>query len=206
MQDFRLYVILDVDVCDSAGVFLNIAREVISGGADAVQLRAKFCSDRRIIQLGTIIKNLTDRRKTLFILNDRADLASAVNADGVHLGQEDLPLRYARKILKKNKIIGISTHNLTEAKEAQAQGADYIGVGPIFPTPFKPKSVALTPKILSRVKTQVKIPFVALGGVNLDNLSQIRRAGGGAVAVCRAVLTAKNPLIATREFKKRLYS
>lgn len=183
----------------------KVASEIISGKADVLQLRAKHSCDCNILKIGRQIKKLTQGNKTLFVLNDRADLARIINADGVHLGQEDLPLKDARKILGSRKIIGISTHSLRQAYAAEKQGADYIGIGPIFPTATKPGSVPLTIKIITKIKHKIKIPFVAIGGISLKNLGQVLSAGAGGVAVSRAILTASDITEATRKFRKRLY-
>ncbi len=205
MRDFRLYVILDVDIAGLEGDIVEIARKTISAGADILQLRAKSCSDRRILKIGRAIKNLVRKSKVLFVLNDRADLARIIDADGLHLGQEDLPVKDARNILGNNKIIGLSTHSVEEAKEAERQKADYIAIGPIFPTATKPGASALRPDIITEVKDKIKIPFVAVGGINLDNLDQVKAGGAGRLAVCRAIITAKDVFAATKEFRQRLY-
>ncbi|MBL7091880.1 MAG: thiamine phosphate synthase [Candidatus Omnitrophica bacterium] len=205
MRDFRLYVILDVDIAGPGGDIVEIARKTISAGADILQLRAKSCSDRRILKIGRAIKNLVRKSKVLFVLNDRADLARIIDADGLHLGREDLPVKDARNILDNNKIIGLSTHSVEEAKEAERQKADYIAIGPIFPTATKPQSIALTPGIITKIKDKVKIPFVAVGGINLDNLDQVKAGGAQRVAVCRAIITAKDVFAVTKEFRQRLY-
>ncbi len=170
-----------------------------------MQLRAKESSDRQILKAGQTIKHLAHRAKRLFILNDRADLARIIGADGVHLGQEDLPIKDARKILGKNKIVGLSAHNLNQARKAQQQGADYIGIGPIFSTTAKPKTVPLSPKIITKIKQKINIPFVAIGGINLDNLEQVMLAGAQRIAVSRAILTAEDVFTATKAFRQRLY-
>ena len=206
MRDFRLYVILDVESAGLEGDIVEIARKTISAGADILQLRAKSCSDRRILKIGRAIKNLVRKSKVLFVLNDRADLARIIDADGLHLGQEDLPVKDARNILDNNKIIGLSTHSVEEAKEAERQKADYIAIGPIFPTATKPGASALRPDIITEVKDKIKIPFVAVGGINLDNLDQVKAGGAQRVAVCRAIITAKDVSAATKEFRRRLWS
>lgn len=206
MQDFRLYVILDVDVCSQYGDIAEIARQTISGGADILQLRAKNISDRQILKIVGNLKDLTHKSKTPSILNDRADLVRIAGANGVHLGQGDLPVKEARKILGKNKIIGLSTHSVEEAVAAEKQGADYIGIGAIFPTDTKPAAPVLTPEIIAKVKDKVKVPFVAIGGINLDNLDQVLSCGAQRVAVCRAIVGAKDVLAVTKEFRRRLYN
>lgn len=206
MRDFRLYVILDADVCKAHGDIEEIARKIILGGAEMLQLRAKHLPDRQVLTLGQTIWRLAGKAKTLFILNDRADLAFALDADGVHLGQNDLPVKEARKILGKNKIIGFSTHSVEQAEQAETLGADYLSIGPIFATALKPEVLPLTAKIIAQVKDKVSLPFVAVGGINLDNLDEILQQGTQRVAVCRAIITAKDVLSATKQFRQKLYS
>lgn len=205
MRDFRLYVILDVDITGLGGDIVEIARKTISAGADILQLRAKSLSDRQILKIGRAIKNLVRKSKALFVLNDRADLARIIEADGLHLGQEDLPVKDARNILDNNKIIGLSTHSVEEAHAAEREKVDYIAIGPIFRTATKPKATALGPEIITRVKNKVRIPFVAVGGINLKNLDQVLTCGAQRIAVCRAIITAKDVCAATKEFRRRLY-
>ncbi|MFC1632467.1 thiamine phosphate synthase [Candidatus Omnitrophota bacterium] len=205
MQDFRLYVIVDADICAGAGGnILKIARRVVSAGADLLQLRAKNATDRKILALGRKIKKITKDTATRLIINDRADLAKIIGADGVHLGQGDLPVKEARKILGKDQIIGLSTHGLKQAVAAEQQGADYIGLGPIFTTATKPGVRCLTPKIITQIKAKIKIPFVAIGGITLKNIGQITARGAQRVAVCRAIVEAKDVGKTAKAFKQRL--
>lgn len=205
MRDFRLYVILDIDICNRYGNIIEIAKKVISAGADVLQLRAKGYPDSKTVEIGRSIKSLIKEDEALFIINDRVDLTSVTGADGVHLGQQDLSIKDARKILGVDKIIGISTHNIEEASRAENQGADYIGIGPIFATTTKPETAPLTPGILTEIKNKVGIPFVAIGGINLDNLDQILSCGVKRIAVCSAIITARDVFAATKEFRQRLY-
>ena len=199
-----LYVILDRDICSSVGDIVEIAGKVILGGADILQLRAKTASDEQILKIGQAIKDIARKNKVPFVLNDRVDLARIIDLDGVHLGQEDLSIKEARRILGNNKIIGLSTHSVKQAVEAQGQGADYIGLGPIFATATKPKTTPLSPEIIAKIKDKIKIPFVVTGGINLDNLEQVLTHGAKRVAVCSAIITAKDVLNTTKEFKLRL--
>ena len=170
-----------------------------------LQLRAKQLSDRQVVTLAHSIKKPAKKNRVKIILNDRADLALAADVDGVHLGQEDLPVKVARKILGRNKIIGVSAHNPAQAKKAQQQGADYIGVGPIFTTATKPKTAAVATQMISKIQARVSLPCVAIGGITLSNLKQVLAAGAQAVAVCRAITLSGNPAGATRIFRQRLY-
>jgi len=158
-------------------------------GVKWIQYREKDKSRREIYAEAVRLRKLTKEFNAVFIVNDHADIALAVNADGVHLGQEDLPLKMARKILGKKKIIGISTHNIEQAMDAEAGSADYIGFGPIFHTKTKaagePKGIIM----LREIKSHVKIPVVAIGGINLENLESVLNSGAAAVAVASAILS-----------------
>lgn len=200
---YRLYVIVDRKACGKRDL-VYVAKEAIAGGADIIQLRDKEASVKELIGLGRAIRNLTRRSKALFIMNDRPDVAKAVDADGVHLGQYDLPIDVARSVLGKNKIVGLSTHSLRQAQEAQIDGADYIGVGPIFPTPTKPEYKAVGTGLIEKVKDKIKISFVAIGGIDESNIDEILAAGATRVAVVRAVCAAKDIRSAARHLKERL--
>lgn len=166
----------------------EIVTIVLSSGARCIQYREKDKSRRDIYREALILRKLTNEFGAVFIVNDYTDIALAVNADGVHLGQKDLPLKEARKILGKEKIMGVSTHNIDEAIAAEAGGADYIGFGPVFHTATKdagkPKGIAM----LKEIKKHVKIPVVAIGGINAGNLESVLKSGVDAVAVSSAII------------------
>ncbi|MBT9537507.1 MAG: thiamine phosphate synthase [Nitrospirae bacterium] len=164
----------------------EIVTIVLSAGVRWIQYREKDKSRRDIYRGALMLRELTDKFRASLIVNDYADIAIAVNADGVHLGQDDLPLKEARKILGKEKIIGISTHSIEQAIAAEAGGADYIGFGPIFHTETKdagkPKGIAA----LREIKKIIKIPVVAIGGIKTENLKSVIDAD--AVAVSSAII------------------
>jgi thiamine-phosphate pyrophosphorylase len=169
---------------------------------DVIQLRSKKLSDRPLYELGREIKELAEKHKKLFIVDDRVDLAKAVDADGVHLGQEDLPIREARKIWgKSGKIIGYSTHSLEQALRAEREGADYIGVGPIFSTPTKPDYPAVGLKLIQKVKRRISIPFVAIGGIDESNVREVLAQGATRVACVRAIFGYDNTYSAAKRLK-----
>jgi thiamine-phosphate pyrophosphorylase len=142
--------------------------------------------------------------KTLFIVNDYVDVAVAALADGVHLGQEDLSLKQARKILGKNRIIGISCHNLAQALKAQKEGADYIGIGPIYPTATKPGYPGIGLKAAAELKNKIKIPYFAIGNIGEGNIEQITAVGIRRIAVCRAILESGDSQKAAKRLYKKL--
>jgi thiamine-phosphate pyrophosphorylase len=167
----------------------EMALTVLKAGVKWVQYRDKEKSRREVYEQSVILRKLTRDFNAVFIVNDYADIALAVDADGVHLGQEDLPLREARKIMGRNKIIGISTHSLRQAEEADKEGADYIGFGPVFHTATKEAGEPKGTEVLRDVKSAVRIPVVAIGGINLKNLNSVLDAGADAVAIASAILS-----------------
>lgn len=161
---------------------------VLRAGIRWIQYREKNKPRRDIYNEAALLRKLTAEFKASFIVNDHADIALAVNADGVHLGQEDLPLKEARKILGKTKIIGISTHSIEQAIEAEAGGADYVGFGPVFHTKTKDAGKPKGIQMLKEVKKHVKIPVIAIGGITSGNLQSVLDSGADAVAVASAIL------------------
>jgi thiamine-phosphate pyrophosphorylase len=181
-----LYLITDRII---SGLSLTeIAKQAISAGIRLIQLREKNMSRRELYKEAISIRALTMQYHITFIINDYVDIALTVNADGVHLGQEDMPIKEVRKILGKNKIIGISTHSLKQAIDAQRSGADYIGFGPIFKTTTKDAGNPKGVKPLIEIKKHIKIPVVAIGGITVENAFLALKAGADAVAVVSGIL------------------
>ncbi len=160
----------------------KIAEIVLRAGVRFVQYREKNRTRREIYEEALILRDLTRRHEAALIINDHADIALAVGAEGVHLGQEDLPLKEARKIMGK-KIIGISTHDQAQAKEAEESGADYIGFGPLFETRTKDAGIPKGVEALRLTVETVGIPVVAIGGINMDNIESVLATGAAAVAM-----------------------
>jgi thiamine-phosphate pyrophosphorylase len=170
-----------------------ILHDLLKGGAGVIQLRAKEMASKELFGLAVEARSLTRNAACLFIVNDRADIALAAETDGVHLGQEDLPLSVARRILGPKRIIGISTHDLDQAREAEAGGADYIGFGPIFGT--NTKQTGYSPRGLSMLREickTVKIPIVAIGGITETNVTQVWDAGANAAAIISDLMGASD--------------
>jgi len=161
----------------------------ISSGIKTIQLREKLLSKKDIYKEALAIRALTLRRNVTFIVNDYIDIALAVDADGVHLGQDDMPVKEARKIIGRGKIIGVSTHSLRQALDAEASGADYIGFGPIFKTRTKdagePKGIIS----LKKLGEQVNIPIAAIGGITYNNAREVLNNGADAIAVASGILS-----------------
>ncbi len=187
-----LYAIFDPN--QSRGRPLSaILRDLLAGGVGIIQLRAKETAAKEFLRLAREMRGLTRPAGCLFIVNDRLDIALAAEADGVHLGQEDLPLAIARKLMGREKIIGISTHDLAQAKEAERGGADYIGFGPIFGTFTKDTGYSPRgPAMLKEIRKAVKIPIVAIGGITESNISQVWEAGADAAAIISDLMGAED--------------
>lgn len=192
MIDYRLYVIT-ADLPEQNTTHLGIAKEAICGGATVVQLREKKAESGELLQLAHEIKKLTEKAQIPFIINDRLDVGLAVDADGVHLGQQDIPIEVARRLLGSQRIIGVSATNLREAIEAEQQGADYLGVGPIFSTPSKDDAAKpMGLHGLRAIRRNVGIPLVAIGGICEENVDQVLRAGADGIAVISAIAGASD--------------
>ncbi|MEK6725844.1 MAG: thiamine phosphate synthase [Deltaproteobacteria bacterium] len=180
---------------------IELAKRVLAGGSRVLQLRGKGLSSKELLRQSREIGLLARKAGSLFIVNDRADIALLSNADGVHLGQDDLPIAEARKILGKGRVIGLSTHDLEQALKAEQEGADYIGFGPVFKTETKAGAEeAKGLQALREVKKSVNIPVVAIGGINLENLKEVIDTGTDCAAVISAILKADDIEGATRKF------
>jgi thiamine-phosphate pyrophosphorylase len=200
--DYSLYLVTDRSFLGSQSIEKAV-EEAIKGGVTVVQLREKNLSTREFYNLGLRLKTITSYYKVPLFINDRVDIALAIDADGVHLGQSDMELNIARKILGKDKLIGISTENLSQAKQAELDGADYIGVGAVFYTSTKNdinKPIEL--EGLKEICSNIKIPKIAIGGININNLKEIFRAGADGAALVSAILDNENILEASNKLLK----
>ncbi len=175
------------------------------GGADVIQLRAKELTTRELIEEARRCLLVTKAAGVPLIINDRADVARVVGADGVHLGQDDLPVAAAREILGPGRVVGQSTHGVEQALAGAAEGADYLGFGPLFSTPTKPGYPPVGLGVVRQVVAAVHIPIVAIGGIEQRNLDSVLEAGAHCVAVVRAVCAAPDPERASRALKRALH-
>ncbi len=191
LEAARLYVLLSVSQC-SAALDWTIA-EAAAGGAHIVQLREKGLSDRELYDRARQVRHWTRQAGVLFILNDRPDLARLVEADGVHLGQEDLPVKEARRILGPDALIGVSTHNLDQVRQAVLDGASYLGVGPTFPSSTKDFADFPGPQFVREAMTETTLPAFVIGGVNLNTIDAAVAAGARRVAVSQVIARADDP-------------
>ncbi|MDI3482023.1 MAG: thiamine-phosphate pyrophosphorylase [Tepidanaerobacteraceae bacterium] len=186
-MDYRLYAVTDRSYLD--GISLSLAVELaIRGGATIIQLREKHISSREFYKLALEIKRVTRRYDIPLIINDRVDIALAVDADGVHVGQEDIPADVVRRIIGPGRILGVSAKTVDEASKAERDGADYLGVGAVFPTPTKPESEAIGIEGVRRIKEAVRIPVVAIGGITKENAYEVMlKTGADGISSVSAV-------------------
>jgi thiamine-phosphate pyrophosphorylase len=202
LKQSKLYLILDAQVL-SYKELLSQLKAGVRGGVDIVQLRSKNGSARDILDFCKEARKIT-AKKALFIVNDRIDLAILTKADGVHLGQDDISYKDARRMMGKKAIIGVSCQQMEQAKLAQRQGADYIGFGSIFKTQTKPERQPMQLDLLKEVVQTIKIPVFPIGGISVKNLNQITSLGVKRIAVCRDILLAKDASKAVKELKNIL--
>lgn len=202
MVDWGLYVITDAKLSRGRS-HLEVIRAAIAGGATVVQYREKEGTTRQMMEEARALRELARQAGVPFIVNDRVDIALAVDADGVHVGQDDMPAPLARKLMGPEKIVGVSVDNLEQALQAERDGADYVGAGPILATPTKPDAA---PPIglegLAEICRQVSIPVVAIGGINETNAAAVIAAGAAGVAVVSAVVAAPDVEAAARRLRE----
>jgi len=197
-----LYVIIDTDALKGRS-HVEVTTEVIRGGARIIQLRDKTMYKKELLSIAQEIRTLCTEQNVLFIMNDYLDIALAAEADGLHVGQKDLPVKVARELLPVDMILGCSVTTLEQAVSAEADGADHIAVGSIYPTPTKETAKVVGLETLRQVRQKTPLPLVAIGGITRDSIAEIRAAGADSAAVISAVLGANSPEEAAREIVDR---
>lgn len=200
LDEKKLYLITNSDNFETEDDFLNAVASALQGGVDILQFREKKMPACKILELGKKLKQLCLQYDATFIINDRIDIAALLEADGIHLGQDDLDVKSARAILGENAIVGISTQTPEHALKAIEDGADYIGVGPVYDTPTKTDCPKIREEYLKWVTENISLPIFAIGGIDLDNIDEIINNGINKVAVVRAILNAKSPQKAAEDF------
>jgi len=200
LKSYRLCVIINRPFFKDTQDLVRVARKIANSAGVIIQLRDKESDKKTVLETAIALKKQLARTKSLFIVNDHVDIAKLVDADGVHLGQTDLPLPAARKFLGRDKIIGISCLSLKDALLAQGQGADYLGVGPVFATSTKSECAPLGRELVKSVIKKSKIPVFAIGGINEVSITEVLALGASRVAVSSAICTATDPVLATRSF------
>lgn len=200
--DYSLYLVTDRKLARGRSTF-EIIKAAVDGGTTVVQLREKECSTREFIAQALAIKDFLRARRVPLIINDRLDVAQAVKADGVHLGQTDMPLEMAKGILGDSMIIGLSAESLQDAIEAEKGGADYLGVSPIYATPTKTDTAPpLGLAGLRQIRKAVRLPLVGIGGLNRENCAEVIRSGADGAAVVSAIVAADDPEAAAATLKQ----
>ena len=194
----RLHVLTDITLQNRFS-HLDLAEMAVLGGADTIQYRQKRGSTREMIEVARKMKSICSNAGIPFIVNDRVDIALAVNADGVHLGQDDFPAHLARRLLGRDRIIGGSAGSIEEARKCLGEGVDYIGFGPVYTTTSKSDAgPAVGIETIKQVSNEIPLPIIAIGGVSSENTMDVIRAGANGIAVISAVCCQEDPELATR--------
>ncbi|MEH6936249.1 thiamine phosphate synthase [Bacillus sp. JJ664] len=197
--DYKLYLVTDRAVLGERDLIQSV-EAAIKGGTTIVQLREKNCSSLDFYELALRVKEVTSRYNVPLIINDRLDIALAIEADGLHIGQEDLPLAVARKIVGEEMIIGVSATTLEEALLAQKQGADYVGIGSVYPTNTKLDAKPVSLEELIVIREAISIPIVGIGGINEDNVTDLMKTKIDGVAIVSAILGKEDIKAAAENF------
>ena len=201
MPDLFLYLVTDRELSRGRSI-VDIVRAAVAGGVTCVQLREKRCATREFVDEARAVHELLAGTGIPLIINDRIDVALAVGAEGVHLGQTDMLIADARRVVGKDMLIGISAECVDDAVRAQAEGADYVGISPVFSTPTKTDTApALGLDGVARIRAAVSLPLVGIGGIGTDNAADVIRAGCDGVAVVSAIVSAADPRKAAAELK-----
>jgi thiamine-phosphate pyrophosphorylase len=199
--DFKLYLITDRKLFNAQCSMYLAIEAALMGGVKFIQLREKDLPTRKLLDMAYWMLGLTKEYNAKLLINDRVDIALAVNADGVHLGQKSLPAHAVRKIAGNKLLIGVSTHSFDEAAGAEEDGADFITLGPIYQTPSKLKyGNPVGIDVLRRVKSRVSIPVLPIGGIKMDKVKEVMDAGADGVALISAILAAEDIMGTTKEF------
>jgi len=199
LKDCKLYLLVSESLCHHGSG--PAIRESLSAGVNIVQIREKEMTDRQLLEHGKRVREWTRAAGAILIMNDRPDLAVAIDADGVHVGQDELPVREVRQIVGSRRMIGVSTHNIEQARQAVLDGADYLGVGPTFPTTTKSfaehEYAGLS--FIRQIAAEITLPWFAIGGINADNLQEALQAGAQRIAISSAICSHEHPSQITRE-------
>ena len=195
--DLSLYLVTDNS--NDEEKFLNTIEEAIKGGVSVVQIREKTADTLDFYNLALKVKEITTNYNIPLIINDRVDVALAIDADGVHVGQSDMPCDVTRKLIGPDKILGVSAATIDEAKKAESDGADYIGTGAVFPTSTKDDAPSVTKQELKEIVESINIPVVAIGGINLENACELIDTGIAGLSVVSAIMSSDNPKKSSEE-------
>lgn len=200
-MDYSLYLCTERSYLSDT-TLEQAVEDAIEGGCTVVQLREKDCDSKEYYELAKSLKKITDSHGVPLIIDDRVDIALAVDAAGVHVGQSDLPADVVRRILGPGKIIGVTAKTLEQAKKAKADGADYLGVGAMYPSTTKTDAIGIGKETLQQICQEVDLPVVAIGGITADKVPELKKCGIAGVAVISAILGAKDRKASAIEFRK----
>lgn len=199
MNEIDLSLYLVTDNSDDEEKFLKTIEEGIKGGVSVVQIREKTADTLDFYNLALKVKEITTKYNVPLIINDRVDVALAIDADGVHVGQTDMPCDVTRKLIGEDKILGISAATIQEAEKAEKDGADYLGTGAVFPTQTKDDASSVTKEELKEIVESVDIPVVAIGGITLENAHELNDTGIAGLSVVSAIMSSDNPKKSSEE-------
>ena len=202
MKNIDLSLYLVTDKSDDVEKFLKTIEEAIKGGVSVVQIREKTADTLDFYNLALKVKEITQKYDVPLIINDRVDVALAIDADGVHVGQSDMPCDVTRALVGPDKIVGVSAATIEEARKAESDGADYIGTGAVFPTATKDDAPKITKKDLKEIVESINIPVVAIGGITLDNAHELTDTGIAGLSVVSAIMSSENPKKSSKELLK----
>lgn len=202
MKNLDLSLYLVTDKSDDVEKFLKTIEEGIKGGVSVVQIREKTADTLDFYNLALKVKEITTKYDVPLIINDRVDVALAIDAEGVHVGQSDMPCDVTRKLVGPDKIVGVSAATIDEAKKAEKDGADYIGSGAVFPTATKDDAPKITKKDLKEIVNSINIPVVAIGGITLENAHELSDTGIAGLSVVSAIMSSDNPKKSSEELLK----
>lgn len=198
--DYSLYLVTDRNILKNRDLKDEV-ENAIKGGVTLVQLREKECGGKDFLKYAVEVKEITDKYNIPLIINDRVDIALAIDAAGVHVGQNDIPAKVVRELIGKNKVLGISASNLEEAKKAVEDGADYLGVGAIYSTSTKKDAKNVKLNMLKEIRDNIKIPIVAIGGIDKNNAKEVIECNIDGIAVVSAILSENNIELAAKNLK-----
>lgn len=191
MKELKLYLVTDSDILEGRD-FYNCIEEALKGGVTILQLREKDASGKEFLERAIKLRELTKKYNVKFIINDRVDIAMVCNADGVHVGQSDIPANKVRELIGEDKIVGVSARTVEEALIAKENSADYLGVGAMFTTTTKLDAKSVSIEKLKEIKKAVDLPIVAIGGLSLNNIDKLKVCNVDGYAVVSAILGAPN--------------
>ena len=199
MKNIDLSLYLVTDNSENEEKFLKTIEEAILGGVSVVQIREKTAETLDFYNLAVKVKEITTKYDIPLIINDRVDIALAIDADGVHVGQSDMPCDVTRRLIGEDKILGVSAATIEEAKKAENDGADYIGTGAVFPTKTKKDAESITKKDLTDIAKSINIPVVAIGGITIENAGELKDTGIAGLSVVSAIMSADDPKKASKK-------